>query len=106
MEIDVIVVTAMSKGRSSGAWGQGLSIDEAKRKCKSFGGDLDGGYTILTFGQGSQFMGFDGMGRVHWQGVEPETVEVPPHRSRQKRHPELDRRRSALKRAVPKEISK
>lgn len=59
MEIDVIVVTAMSKGRSSGAWGQGLSIDEA-----------------------------------------------PPHRSRQKRHPELDRRRSALKRAVPKEISK
>lgn len=100
MEVDVFVVAANLESSWGGAYGRGLTLNQAKDECKKYGGKLGNGYTILKFGEGSTFKGFDDSGSYYWEGKEPEVTEVPPYK---RKHPETDRRRTALKRAVPKE---
>lgn len=57
-------------------WGKGSTLAEAKKAWQRWGRKLSDGYTVLTFGDGSRFVGVDQMGRVFWEGEEPTEREV------------------------------
>lgn len=62
-------ITHMISGQM--CWGAGTSFEEAKKNFKDAGGRLTGQHWLYTFGGGSEFMGVDGMGCVHFSGPEP-----------------------------------
>jgi hypothetical protein len=53
-------------------WGKGGTVAEAKREFRLQGGRLAFGYMVITFGEGSTFLGVDGVtGSVRYEGNEP-----------------------------------
>lgn len=65
-------------------WGKGDTLDAAKARFRREGGRLSNGYLVIEFGEGSEFVGVDQLGRYHWKGNEPATTYVKPRGSNDK----------------------
>lgn len=60
----------------NGYWGKGDTLKAAKQAFTREGGRLSNGYVILLFDPESTFHYIDGMGRMVYEGPEPEQVTV------------------------------
>lgn len=74
--VHTVVILGASKGGYGGVWGMGENLISAKARFRREGGRLTFGYTILRFGEGAEFVGVDGFGRVSWTGPRPEVEDV------------------------------
>jgi hypothetical protein len=59
-------------------WGKGDTVPAAKVEFRKQGGLLKHGYTVLKFGEFSEFKGVDDTGRVYWEGSPPEQEDHAP----------------------------
>lgn len=65
-----------------GAWGKGVTVEEAKRNGRREGLVLSFGYEVIVFGPESTFEAVDCFGRYSWTGPGPVArVEVPERKA-------------------------
>lgn len=69
------VVNGSGRSTFAGYYGRGATLAEAKANFRKQGGRLTYGYTVLTFGPGSVFLGIGAMG-YRYLGSSPDLYDV------------------------------
>lgn len=59
-----------------GRWGFGENLIRAKKYFTVNGGNLKVAHSIVHFDDATEFKGVDQMGRIHYEGNEPTSVDV------------------------------